>query len=219
MQLEINAINEQFFNRTQNDAIWGLIALFLTNQNAGNTIDFKMNVINCIIYQPVKAHSLPASQSLPFPNSTKFGPCLNQISQKNIFNFTVQYMNNSLLTRQNLTRWGLSTWICFRATSTCSKRLAPETFLHLVAGCQLYLKRFIWRHVPILYFIATNLQTVNDSRLCVDLQGYKSPSIITSDSYRPGLLLLTSSGVLDIVELTVGFEYNLEKNAERKKAK
>ena len=37
---------EQFFNRTQNDAIWGLIALFLTNQNAGNTIDFKMNVIN-----------------------------------------------------------------------------------------------------------------------------------------------------------------------------
>ena len=33
-------------NRTQNYAIWGLIALFLTNQIAGNTIDFKMNVIN-----------------------------------------------------------------------------------------------------------------------------------------------------------------------------
>ena len=32
-------------NRTQNDAIWELIALFLTNQIAGNTIDFKMNVI------------------------------------------------------------------------------------------------------------------------------------------------------------------------------
>ena len=32
-------------NRTQNDVIWGLIALFLTNQIAGNTIDFKMNVI------------------------------------------------------------------------------------------------------------------------------------------------------------------------------
>ena len=32
-------------NRTQNDAIWVLIALFLTNQIAGNTIDFKMNVI------------------------------------------------------------------------------------------------------------------------------------------------------------------------------
>ena len=32
-------------NRTQNDANWGLIALFLTNQIAGNTTDFKMNVI------------------------------------------------------------------------------------------------------------------------------------------------------------------------------
>ena len=33
-------------NHTQNDAIWGLIVLFLTNQIAENTIDFKMNVIN-----------------------------------------------------------------------------------------------------------------------------------------------------------------------------
>ena len=33
-------------NRTQNGAIWVLIALFLTNQIAGNTIDFKMDVIN-----------------------------------------------------------------------------------------------------------------------------------------------------------------------------
>ena len=36
-------------NRTQNDAIWGLIALFLANQIAGNTIDFKMNVISNLI--------------------------------------------------------------------------------------------------------------------------------------------------------------------------
>ena len=36
-------------NRTQNDVIWGLIALFLTNQIAGNTTDFKMNVINVVM--------------------------------------------------------------------------------------------------------------------------------------------------------------------------
>ena len=36
-------------NRTQNDAIWGLIALYLANQIAGNIIDFKMNVINAQI--------------------------------------------------------------------------------------------------------------------------------------------------------------------------
>ena len=51
MQLGIkkDSINEQFFNCTENGAIWGLIALFLTNQNAGITIDFKMNVINILI--------------------------------------------------------------------------------------------------------------------------------------------------------------------------
>ena len=32
-------------NHTKNDAIWGLIVLFLTNQIAGNTIHFKMNVM------------------------------------------------------------------------------------------------------------------------------------------------------------------------------
>ena len=55
-----DAINEQFFNRTQNDVVWGLIALFLTNQNAGNTIDFKMNVINPVI--SFKNHTATSSK-------------------------------------------------------------------------------------------------------------------------------------------------------------
>jgi hypothetical protein len=50
----------------------------------------------------------------------------------------------------------------------------------------------------------------------VDLPGYKSPSIITGDIYRPDLLLSTSTGTLYIVELTVGFESNLQKNVEHK---
>jgi hypothetical protein len=53
----------------------------------------------------------------------------------------------------------------------------------------------------------------------VDLPGYKSPSVITGDTYRPDLLLSTSTGTLYIVELTVGFESNLQKNVERKKSK
>ena len=36
-------------NRTQNDVIWGLIALFLTSQIAGNTSDFKMDVTRHLI--------------------------------------------------------------------------------------------------------------------------------------------------------------------------
>ena len=132
---------------------------------------------------------------------------------KNIFNFTVRYINNSLPTRQNLARRVLL------PTSDCRQCLAPETLLHVVAGCQSYLERFTWRHDSVLNFLAMNLQTVNDSCLYVDLPGYKSPSIITGDTYRPDLLLPTSSRCLYIIELTVGFESNLQKNVERKKSK
>ena len=107
---------------------------------------------------------------------------------KNILNITVRYINNSLPTRQNLARWAIST------TSDCTYCLAPETLLHVVAGCQSYLERYTWRHDSVLNFLATNLQTVSGSCLYVDLPGYKSPSIITGDYYRPDLLLSTSSG-------------------------
>ena len=60
---------------------------------------------------------------------------------------------------------------------------------------------------------------MNGSCLYVDLPGYRSPSVITGDTYRPDLLLSTSNGMLYIVELTVGFESNLQKNVERKKSK
>ena len=61
-------------NRTQNDAIWGLIALFLTNQIAGNTIDFKMNVINSFInvYQSVLDNHIPIRNIIIKPRPTPF---------------------------------------------------------------------------------------------------------------------------------------------------
>ena len=37
----------------------------------------------------------------------------------------------------------------------------------------------------------------------------------SGDTYRPDLLLSTSTGTLYIVELTVDFESNLQKNVER----
>ena len=122
-------------------------------------------------------------------------------------------MNNSLPTRQNLARWGIT------PSSDCSYCLAAETLLDVVAGCQSYLERFTWRHDSILNFIATNLQTIRNSCLYVDLQGYKSPSIITGEAYRPDLLLSISNECLYIVELTVGYESNLYNNVKRKQSK
>ena len=74
---------------------------------------------------------------------------------KNIYNFTIRYINNSLPTRKNMARWGLS------QSPDCSFCLNPESLLHVVAGCQQYLDRFTWRQDSILNFID------------------KSPSIIT----------------------------------------
>jgi hypothetical protein len=53
---------------------------------------------------------------------------------------------------------------------------------------------------------------VNGSALFADVPGFKSPSIITGDTYRPDLLLSLSKGSLYVVELTVGYETNLENN-------
>ena len=98
--------------------------------------------------------------------------------------------------------------------------LGPESLLHVVAGCQCYLDRFTCRrHNSILNFLADTLQTVNGSALYADVPGFKSPSIITGDTYRPDLLLSLSNGSLYVVELTVGYETNLENNVKRKKAK
>ena len=102
-----------------------------------------------------------------FSNVTKFSLShLNKVWStaqsklpKNIYNFTIRYINNSLPTRQNLSRWGLS------SSSECSFCLGPESLLHVVAGCQCYLDRFTWRHNSILNFLANTLQTVNGSSL------------------------------------------------------
>ena len=121
----------------------------------------------------------------------------------NIYNFIIRYINNSLPTRRNLTKWGIM------SNSDCSFCLKPETLLHVVAGCQSYLPQFTWKHDSVLNFKAKTLQPASNSNLFVDLPGYKSPSIISSDIFRPDLLY--------ILELSVGYESNLQTNADRKK--
>ena len=134
---------------------------------------------------------------------------------RNIFNFTVRYLNNSLATRRSLARWNLS------QSADCSFCLRPESLLHVVAGCKTYLNegRFTWRHNSALLFIANSLQSIVGSTLYVDLPGFLSPCIVTGDAFRPDLLLVTADKRLFMLELTVGFETNLNINAQRKRDK
>ena len=127
---------------------------------------------------------------------------------RNIFNFTVRYLNTSLATRKNLPRRNLS------QTSDCSFCFHPESLLHVVAGCKTYLDegRFTWRHNSALKFIANSFQSIVGSTLYVDLPGFLSPCIITGDTFRPDILLVIKDKKLFVLELTVGFETNLNIN-------
>ena len=131
---------------------------------------------------------------------------------KNIFNFTIRYLNNTLATRNNLQKWNLS------QSSDCSFCLKSETLLHVVAGCKTYLEegRYTWRHNSALHFIASTLNDIKDTSLFVDLPGFLSPCIITGEQFRPDMLLSTANNILYIIELTVGFETNIDNNASRK---
>ena len=144
---------------------------------------------------------------------TKLWSAAQSSLPKNIFNFSIRYINNSLPTRQNLLRWNLS------PTSDCSKCLQAETLLHVVSGCNSYLDRFTWRHDSVLNFLAHTLLPVRDTKFFADLPGFNSPSIVTGDEYRPDMLLTTSDNTLYVVELTVGHESNLSNNTKRKKQK
>ena len=69
----------------------------------------------------------------------------------------------------------------------------------------------------LLLFIAKSLQPVINvhSSLYAGVNGFLNPSIIAGENYRPDFLFLIQS----VLELTVGFESNLNNNAVRKKEK
>ena len=168
-------------------------------------------------------HRLVTYQGFFFSNVIKYSlSSVNSIwseaqshRPKNIYNFAIRFINNSLPTRKNMARWGLS------QSPDCSFCRNPESLLHVVAGCQQYLDRFTWGHDSILNFIAMSLQPVINvhSSLYADVNGFLNPSIITGENYRPDLLFLIHSKCLYVLELTVCFESNLNNNAVRKKEK
>ena len=137
---------------------------------------------------------------------------VQQNMPRNIFNFSIKYLNNTLPTRKNLCKWSIS------QTSACSFCLQSETLQHVVSSCTWYLEngRYTWRHNSVLLFLANTFSSLNQISVYADLPSFMSPSLITGDSLRPDLLLLTGNKVLYILELTLGFETNIQANSVRK---
>ena len=130
---------------------------------------------------------------------------------RNIFNFSVKYLNNSLPNRKHLCKWALS------QSSNCSLCLQAETLQHVVSSCNSYLDegRYTWRHNSVL-FLASTFSSLKQCPVCADLLSFQSPCLIAGDSFRPDLLLITYAKIFYIVELTAGFETNIQKNSDRK---
>ena len=134
---------------------------------------------------------------------------------KNIFNFTIKYLNNTLATKKNLFKWSLS------STPACSFCLQSETLQHIVSSCKSYLDygRYTWRHTSVLSYLAKSMPSIKNASLYADLPSFPSPSLITGDSLRPDLVLVLNNTTVYLLELTVGFQSNNKVNSDRKAAK
>ena len=94
-----------------------------------------------------------------------------------------------------------------------------QTLGHVVAGCKSSLDqgRHTWRHDSVLSYIANTL-----SRFCknvyADIPSFASPCIVTGNNERPDIVVVQQK-VVTIIELTIGFETNMEGNSKRKRDK
>ena len=122
---------------------------------------------------------------------------------RNLHNFTVRYLNNTLPHLSNMFTWGLA------ETKLCPLCNNIQSLLHVVAGCAVSLNRYTWRHDSVLNYIATFLKRFA-RELYADVTNFSSPSIITGEEMRPDLLIILDRSKLFVVELTIGFESNIQ---------
>ena len=132
---------------------------------------------------------------------------------RNIFNYTIRYLNNTLPNMSNMQIWG------YAENKMCPLCHDPQTLGHVVAGCNIALTqgRYTWRHNSVLKIIANTLSRSCKS-LYVDLPSFAFPCIVTRDQERPDIVIVQHKTVT-LVELTVGFETNMAGNSTRKREK
>ena len=71
---------------------------------------------------------------------------------RNLHNFTVRHLKNTLPHLSNMFTWGRA------ETILCPLCNDIQSLLHVVAGCTVSLDRYTWRHDSVLNYIATFLE-------------------------------------------------------------
>ena len=85
---------------------------------------------------------------------------------------------------------------------------------HVVSSCKSYLEddRYTWRHNSVLLYLDKTFSSLSNCLLYADLPSVLFPSVITGDSLRPDLVLILNNSTRYILELTLGFESNMQIN-------
>ena len=130
---------------------------------------------------------------------------------RNIYSFANRYLSNTLANGSNAVKWGISN------NSACPLCTNTQTLGHVVGGCTVALnqKRYNWRHDSILLAIANIMSKISDLSVYCDVEPFRNPSVITGEDKRPDVVLQKGDSLF-ILELTVGYETNIEKNSTRK---
>ena len=89
---------------------------------------------------------------------------------------------------------------------------------HVVSGCLVSLnqKRYNWRHHSFLSNLSSIIPRNSSISFFCDIPGFTSPSLITGERYRPGMII-EKGNILWVLELTIGFETNILKNMQWKR--
>ena len=104
------------------------------------------------------------------------------------------------------------------ASPRCQSSNNPQTLGHVMGSCNVHLNegRYNYRHNSVLLNLVKSITETEGIVIYADLEGYKNPGIVTGDEYRPDLVVIKDTKEVFLVELTVGFETNIEKNSENK---
>ena len=89
----------------------------------------------------------------------------------------------------------------------------------MVSSCKSYLDegQYTWRHNSALLHLAKTCSSFLGCLLYAYLSSCLSPSVITGDSLRS--VLISNNSTLYILELTLGFQSNIQINSDRKASK
>ena len=86
---------------------------------------------------------------------------------KNIYNFSIRYVNNSLANASNMHKWGKTTF------SLCLHCDENQTLGHVVVGCETSLreKRYNFRHDSVLLNLGRILESTKSIDIYIDIPG------------------------------------------------